>query len=94
MVIPQVIDENQSLFLILTRFLHVFSEDNGKENNAVAMVTYKISSQIFSISQREAYPFLLKQGWTSYIKPTKGISFKEFKLKKVLSYSRVKYSKI
>ena len=58
MVSPQVIDENQSLFLILTRFLHV-SEGNGKENNAVAMDTYKISSQIFSISQREASPFLL-----------------------------------
>ena len=43
------------------------------------MVTYKISSQIFSISQREAYPFLLKQGWMSYIKPIKGIKFKEFK---------------
>ena len=61
MVSPQVIDENQSLFLILTRFLHVFSEGNGNENNAVAMVTYKISSQIFNISQREAYP-LLKLG--------------------------------
>ena len=59
------------------------------------MVTYKISSQIFSISQREAYPFLLNQGWMSYIKPNKGIKFKEFKeLKKVLSYSRVKYVKI
>ena len=62
MVSHQVIEENQSLFLILTRFLHVFSEGNGKENIAVAMVTYKISSQIFSISQREAYPFLLMQG--------------------------------
>ena len=62
MVSPQVIDENQSLLLILTRFLHVFSEGNGKENNVVAMVTYKISPQIFNISQREAYPFLLKQG--------------------------------
>ena len=62
MVSPQVIEENQSLFLILTRFLHFFSEGNGKENNAGAMVTYKISSQIFSISQREAYPFLLKLG--------------------------------
>ena len=62
MVSLQVIDENQSLFLILTRFLHVFSEGNGKENNAVAMATYKIFSQIFSISQREAYPFLLKLG--------------------------------
>ena len=61
---------------------------NGKENNAVAMVTYKISSEIFSISQREAYPLLLKHGWISYIKPTKGMNFKEFKeLKKVLSYS-------
>ena len=58
--IPQVLDENQSLFLILTRFLHVFSEGNGKENNAVAMVTYKISSRIFSISRKEADPFLLK----------------------------------
>ena len=48
--------------LILTWFLYVFSEGNGYENNAVSMVTYKISSQIFSISQREAYPFLLKQG--------------------------------
>ena len=62
MVSPQVIEENQSLFFILTRFLHVFSEGNGKENNAGAMVTYKISSQIFSISEREAYPFLLKLG--------------------------------
>ena len=62
MVSPQVIEKNQSLFLILTWFLHVFSEGNGKENNAVAMVTYKISSQIFSISQREAYPFLIKLG--------------------------------
>ena len=79
MVIPQILDENQSLFLILTRFHHVFSECNGKENNAVAMVTYKISSQIFSISQREAYPFLLKQGLISSIKPIKGIKFKEFK---------------
>ena len=79
MASPQVIEENQSLFLILTRFLHVFSEDNGKENNAVAMVTYKISSQILSISQREVYPFLLKQGWMSNIKPNKGIKFKEFK---------------
>ena len=60
MVSPQVIDENQSLFLILTRFLHFFSEGNGKENNAVAMVAYKISSQIFSILHREAYKFLLK----------------------------------
>ena len=82
MVSPQVIDENQSLFLILTRFLHVFSEGNGKENNAVAMVTFEISSQIFSISQREAYPFLLKQVWMSYIKPIKEINFKEFKEKK------------
>ena len=43
-----------------------------------------------------AYPFLLKLGEMSYIKPTKGINFKEFKeLKKiVLSYSRVKYFKI
>ena len=56
MVIPQVLDENQLLFLILvTRFLYVFSKGNGYEHNAVAMVTYKISSQIFSISQREAY---------------------------------------
>ena len=62
MVIPQVLDENQSLFLFLTRFLYIFSKDNGNENNAVAMVTYKISSQIFSISQREAYPFLFKLG--------------------------------
>ena len=62
MVSPQVLGENQSLFLILTRFLYVFSEGNGKNNNAVAMATYKILSQIFSISQREAYPFLLKQG--------------------------------
>ena len=60
--IPQVLDENQSLFLILTRFLHVLSEGNGKENNAAAMVTYKIFSKIFSISQREANPFLLKLG--------------------------------
>ena len=54
------------------------------------------SSEIFSISQREAYPFLLKQGWISYIKPNKGIKFKEFKelKKKVLSYSKVKYFKI
>ena len=51
------------------------------------MVTYKISSQI---SQREANPFLTKLGSMSYIKPTKGINFKELK-KKVLSYSRVKY---
>ena len=29
MVIPQVLDENRGLFLILTRFLYVFSEDNG-----------------------------------------------------------------
>ena len=95
MVSLQVIDENQSLFLILTRFLHVFREGNGKENNVVAMVTCKISSQIFSISQREAYPFLLKQGWISSFNPIKGIKFKEFKeLKKVLSYSRVKYFKI
>ena len=62
MVIPQVLDENQSLFLYLTLFRYIVSEGNGKEINAVAMVTYKISSQIFSISQREAYPFLLKQG--------------------------------
>ena len=62
MVSPQVIEENQSIFFILTRFLHVFREGKGKENNAVAMVTYKISSQIFSISQRETYPFLLKLG--------------------------------
>ena len=62
MVSPKVIDENQSLFLILTRFLYVFSEGGGKINNAVAMVTYKIFSQIFGISQREAYPFLLKLG--------------------------------
>ena len=62
MVSPQVIEENQSVFLILTRFLHVLSEGNGKEINAAAMVTYKISSQIFSISQREAYPFLLMLG--------------------------------
>ena len=62
MVSAQVIDENQSLFLILTRFPHVFSKGNGKENNAVAMVTYNIFSQIFSISQREAYPFLLELG--------------------------------
>ena len=62
MVMLQVLEENHSLFLIVTRFLYVFSEDNGKENNAVAMVTYKISSKIFSISQREAYPFLLKLG--------------------------------
>ena len=68
MVIPQVIDENQSLLLILTRFLYVFSVGNGKENKAVAMVTYKISSQINSISQREAYRFLLKQAYMSYIK--------------------------
>ena len=61
-VIPRVIDENQSLFLILTRFLYVFSKGNGYENNAGAMVTYKISSQKFSFSQREAYPFLLKLG--------------------------------
>ena len=60
-VIPPVLDENQSLFLILSRFLNVFCEANGYENNAVAMVTYKISSQILCISQREAYPFLLKQ---------------------------------
>ena len=71
MVSPQVIEENQSLFFILTRLLYVFSEGKGKENNAVAMVTYKIFSQIFSISPREAYPFLLKQGWR--------INFKEFK---------------
>ena len=59
------------------------------------MVTYKISSQIVTISQREAYPFSLKQGWMSYIKPIKGIKLKEFnELKKVLSYSRVKYFKI
>ena len=63
MVSPQVIDENQQLFLILTQFLHVFSKGNGKENNAVAMVTYKISSEIVSISQREAYPFLIKLGY-------------------------------
>ena len=56
LVSPQVIDENLSLFL------YVFSEGNGKENNAVAMVTYKISSQIFSITKREAYPLLLKLG--------------------------------
>ena len=57
-------------------------------------VTYKISPQIFSISQREAYPFLLKLG-QSDIKPIKGINFKEFKeLKKVLFYSRAKYFKI
>ena len=62
MVSPQGLEENQTLFLILTRFLHVFREGKGKENNAVAMVTYKISSQIFSISQREAYPFLLMLG--------------------------------
>ena len=43
------------------------------------MVTYKIPSQIFSISQREAYPFLLKLGYMSYIKPIKGIKLKEFK---------------
>ena len=61
-VIPQVLDENQCLFLILIRFLYVFCEGNGKENNAVAMVTYKISSQMFSISQRETYPFLHKLG--------------------------------
>ena len=48
--------------LSLTWFLYVFSEGNGYENNAVSMVTYKISSQIFSISQRKAYPFLLKLG--------------------------------
>ena len=95
MVSPQVIDENQSLFFILIRFLHVLSEGNGKENNAAAMVTCKIFSQIFSISQREANPFLLKLGWMSYIKPIKGIKLKEFnELKKVLSYSRVKYFKI
>ena len=59
------------------------------------MVTYKISSEIVTISQREAYPFLLKQGCMSYIKPNKGIKFKEFKeLKKVLSCSRVKYFKV
>ena len=59
------------------------------------MVTYQISSQTVSISQREAYPFLLKQGWMSYIKPIKIIKLKEFnELKKVLSYSRVKYFKI
>ena len=62
MVIVQVLDENQSLFLILTRFLHVFREGNELDNNVLAMVTYKISSQISSLSQREAYPFLLKQG--------------------------------
>ena len=62
MVSPQVIEQNQALFLILTRFLHVFSEGNGKENNAVAMVTIKISSQIFNISQKEAYPLLRKLG--------------------------------
>ena len=62
MVSPQVIDENQSLFLIITRFLHVFSEGNGKETNAVAIVTYKIFSQIFRISPSEAYPFLLNLG--------------------------------
>ena len=43
------------------------------------MVTYKISSEIFSIPQREAYPFLLKQGWMIYIKPIKGIKLDEFK---------------
>ena len=37
--IPQVLDENQSLFLILTRFLYVFCQGNGYENNAVAIVT-------------------------------------------------------
>ena len=31
-----------------------------KTTQFLAMVAYKISSQIFSISQREAYPFLLK----------------------------------
>ena len=61
------------------------------------MVTYKISSRIFSISHREAYPFLLKQGWISSIKPIKGIKFKEFKeLKKkyylTLEYSTLKYN--
>ena len=48
------------------------------------MVAYKIFSQIFSISQREAYPFLLKQGWLSYIKPIKGIKFKELKKSTIL----------
>ena len=43
MVIPQVIDENQSLCLILTRFLYVFSNGNGQENNAVPIVSYKMS---------------------------------------------------
>ena len=62
MVIPHVLDENQSVFLILTRFLYDFSEGNEQGINTVAMVTCKISSQIFSISQREAYPFLLKLG--------------------------------
>ena len=40
-VIPLVLDNNRSLFLILTRFLYVLSEGNGYENNVVAMVTYK-----------------------------------------------------
>ena len=29
MVIPQVLDENESLFFILSRFLYVFSKGNG-----------------------------------------------------------------
>ena len=61
-VISLVLDKNQSLFLGLRRFLYVFSEGNREENNALAIVTYKISSQIFSISQRESYPFLLNLG--------------------------------
>ena len=52
MVIPQVLDENQSLCLILPRFLHVFSEGSGLENT-VAMVSYKISSKIVSIHREK-----------------------------------------
>ena len=56
------------------------------------MATYKIYSQMFSISQREAYPLLLKLGLMDYINSIIGINFKDFK--KVLSYSKVKYFKI
>ena len=44
--IVQLLDKNRSLFLILSGFLQIFTKVHGYDNNAVAMVNYKISSQI------------------------------------------------
>ena len=61
-VIPQVLDENLSLFL-------TFSKGNGYENNEVDMVILLKFSPKFSILQRESY--LSKFNWGILIRPYK-----------------------